>query len=171
MIKEFCSLVGWEHILVFNLKLCVLNWRKKTLVYPEISWSFILNYCYLEKPPGLNKGTPGMSKQVLSWTGMVGHLQPSFVCLYATFLWWISLCKKILNQNFPRWNICTVKQRVLMFFILEFFWKKAKNNFTFEPILGPFCQFKVKKEFFWNMCLFYFIVSKSLLVCKISEKN
>ena len=41
----------------------------------------------------------------------------------------------------------------------------------FQPILGPLCQFKDKKEFFWNMCLFYFILFLNLYCCAKLQKK
>ena len=49
------------------------------------------------------------------------------------------------NQNFPRYGVCTRKQRTAMSFILGCFQRKVKTKFCensknllIRPILGPF---------------------------------
>lgn len=45
-------------------------------------------------PPRLFKRTPGEARQFWAWLGMPGQTQPKVKVPRATFLWWISQCKK-----------------------------------------------------------------------------
>ena len=143
MIKEFCSLVGWERILVFNLKLCVLNWRKKTLVYPEISWSFILNDCYLEKPPGLkgplvclNKFSHGWAWLDTSNQALSAYMLRLFGGYHYVKKFWTKYLK-YLHSKTEGFNV--LHSRILL--------AKSKNNVSwklkelhFKPMLGSLYQ-------------------------------
>ena len=42
----------------------------------------------------LPQATPGNSRKVWTWLGTLGLTQPKVVVSHATFLWWISSCKK-----------------------------------------------------------------------------
>ena len=37
MIKESCNLIGWNFILAYNFKFCILNWEKNSSVSLKIN--------------------------------------------------------------------------------------------------------------------------------------
>ena len=60
-----------------------------------------------------------------------------------------------------------------MSFILGYFKQKVVKKFNENlktPFWAIFVHFKAKKEFFWKICFFHFLLL-SLLPCRISEKT
>ena len=73
MIKGSYNLGGWESILVYDLKLCLLNWWKNTFVYLELIHLLFWSISNLAMPLVLPKRTHGKSRKVLARLGMHGH--------------------------------------------------------------------------------------------------
>ena len=173
MIKKSCNVIGWEHILIYNLKLGILNWRKKASVYFEINQSFVLNYFL----PRDALRTPGKSRQVWAWQGMPGHTKPKVVVWHDTFPLWISPIQaknkkmmhysqkvvikeswiligwenygqELVNRNFPRYEVCSGKHRNLMSFILgrKTYWQNFKK-LKKTPFSALFAHFGAKNNF------------------------
>ena len=69
MNKEFCDLTRSEHILVYELNLCVLRW---CIVYPG-------------SPQDYPKGSRTSPEEILAWLGMPVHTQPKQVVSDATY--------------------------------------------------------------------------------------
>ena len=81
-----------------------------------------------------------------------------------------------MKQNFPRYGICTGKQRILRSSISGYFQQKIMTNFYensrfwvhFESFLAIFGQ---TRFFLENLLLSLFSASRFLRLCKISEKT
>ena len=120
MIKQSSNLIGWEHILVSKLRLCVINWGRNTLAYLEFNWSFIVNiwrgnwlviiksYVKVNCKERNNSNNTSRQTKLIPWKvqtslGIAGHTWPH-ATHSKSYLAMLSVCKicKTMNISFHR---------------------------------------------------------------------
>ena len=116
----------WNLVHQIDEKILLFTWKSITLPF----W-IIFN---MAMPPRLPKGTSGKSKQVWLCLGKPEHIQSKVTVSNATFPWWIYSWKQskimihsfkkisqeyfglwIVKQNFPRFGVCSKKNRIKVF--------------------------------------------------------
>ena len=102
MNKEPCDFIGRGHILVYNLKLCLLNWWKKTLLYVVITILSFWMIFYLRMRPTFGTGwvcldIPSQKNQ-RNWCVTSKNIGDQRICNVRAF--WPIACEPEFCQTF-----------------------------------------------------------------------
>ena len=94
--KKPCNVIGWEHILVYNLKLNVLNWGKNSF-FVRNSLFFVVKYFLSCHTFQTNQKHPSKSRHIWAWLGTPDHCKPKVGVSVVTFPY---LHAKTLRESF-----------------------------------------------------------------------